>query len=52
MASRKKPRKAPTDGNGLVPALRDAVADIDRALAALGRRPGRKRATRGKPRKS
>jgi hypothetical protein len=52
MATRKKPRRCPTDGNGIVPALRDAVAVVDRALEALGRRPGPKRTNRGTPRKS
>jgi hypothetical protein len=53
MAPRKIPRKAPTGSNGLVPALRDAVEVVDRALEALGRAAKKqKRAVRGKSRKA
>jgi hypothetical protein len=52
MATRNKPRKGPIGGTGLVPALRDAVAVVDRALEALGRKSGQKRTKRGTRRKS
>jgi hypothetical protein len=54
MASRKPPRKRPSKASGLVPALRDAVAVVDRALKELGRTPaaGKKRAGRTKSRKA
>jgi hypothetical protein len=53
MASRKAPHKAPTAANRLVPALRDAVDVVERALAELGRTPGtaKKRAAARKPAK-
>jgi hypothetical protein len=53
MASRKTPRPNLDSKPELVPALRDAVAVVDRALADLGHAPAprRKRASRTKPRK-
>jgi hypothetical protein len=50
MATRKAPRKAASNSGRLVPALRDAVEVIDRALEALGSAPKKKRVTRRKPR--
>ena len=53
MASRKPPRKKSAPSGRLVPALRDAVQVIDRALEELGQPPAadKKRPGRGKSRK-
>jgi hypothetical protein len=52
MATRKAPRKAASNSGRLVPALRDAVEVIDRALEALGSAPKKKRVARRKPRQA
>ncbi len=55
MATRKTPRKTRSPSGGLVPVLRDAVQDVDRALEQLerGSRPRKKkRAAPGKTKPS
>ena len=54
MVTRKGPRKTPAPASRLVPALRDAVAVVDRALKELGKAPAavKKPAARTRPRKA
>lgn len=53
MATRKSPRKQPAPASRLVPALRDAVEVVDRALKELGQPPpaAKKRTARRPPKK-
>ena len=51
MAARKKTTRTHSQRTGLVPALRDAVKLVDRALAALGREPDRP-GTQQRPRRA